>query len=67
MPNAQHQPFAVGMPQSPSHPRYQLALVRRHGDLERADGGSASSELLILSGHLGTHVDAVCLVSQDGR
>jgi kynurenine formamidase len=61
------QPLANGMPQSPNHPRYHLALTRRHGDRVRADGGSAASELLVLGGHLGTHVDALCHVSQEGR
>jgi kynurenine formamidase len=60
------QPLANGMPQSPNHPRYHLALTRRHGDRVRADGGSAAAELLVLGGHVGTHVDALCHVSHDG-
>lgn len=60
------QPFANGMPQSPSHPRFHLALTRRHGDAVREGGGSAAAELLVLGGHVGTHVDALCHVSQDG-
>ncbi len=60
------QPFANGMPQSPNHPRFHLALARRHGDAVRDGGGSASAELLVLGGHVGTHVDALCHVSQDG-
>ena len=60
------QPFANGMPQSPNHPRYHLALARRHGDSVREGGGSAAAELLVLGGHVGTHVDALCHVSQDG-
>ncbi|HEY6030974.1 MAG TPA: cyclase family protein, partial [Gaiellaceae bacterium] len=52
--------------QSPSHPRYHLALTRRHGDAVREGGGSAAAELLVLGGHIGTHVDALCHVSQDG-
>lgn len=60
------QPFANGMPQSPNHPRFHLALTRRHGDSVREGGGSAAAELLVLGGHVGTHVDALCHVSQDG-
>lgn len=60
------QPFEPGMPQSPNHPRYQLALVRRHGDAVRADGSSAANELIVLGGHVGTHIDALCHVSHDG-
>lgn len=60
------QPFVNGMPQSPNHPRFHLALARRHGDSVREGGGSAAAELLVLGGHVGTHVDALCHVSQDG-
>jgi kynurenine formamidase len=44
-----------------------MALHRRHGDLIRPDGGSAASELLVLGGHTGTHLDGLAHVSQDGR
>ncbi|HET8785962.1 MAG TPA: cyclase family protein [Candidatus Limnocylindrales bacterium] len=60
------QPFVNGMPQSPNHPRFHLALSRRHGDVVRDGGGSAAGEVLVLGGHVGTHVDALCHVSQDG-
>lgn len=60
------QPFQNGMPQSPNHPRFHLALARRHGDGVREGGGSAAGEILVLGGHVGTHVDALCHVSQDG-
>jgi kynurenine formamidase len=60
------QPFVNGMPQSPNHPRFHLALARRHGDVVREGGGSAAGEVLVLGGHVGTHVDALCHVSQDG-
>lgn len=60
------QPFAPGMPQSPNHPRYAHALPRRHGDMVRADGGSAASDIIVLGTHVGTHIDALAHVSQDG-
>jgi kynurenine formamidase len=60
------QPFENGMPQSPNHPRFHLALTRRHGDAVREDGGSAAAEILVLGGHVGTHVDALSHVSQGG-
>jgi kynurenine formamidase len=60
------QPFEVGMPQSPNHPEFQMALVRRHGDVVRPDGGSAANELIVTGCHVGTHIDALCHVSQDG-
>jgi kynurenine formamidase len=58
--------YFVGMPQSPNHPPFRFLLERRHGDVVRADGGSAANELIVLGGHVGTHVDALAHVSQDG-
>ena len=55
-----------GMPVSPNHPAFQLAMMRRHGDMVRSDGGSAANEMFLLGGHVGTHLDALGHVSQDG-
>jgi len=60
-------PMVSGMPQSPNHPEFRHVLPRRHGDATRADGGSAASDMFILGGHVGTHIDALAHVSQDGR
>lgn len=60
------QPMRRGMPQSPNHPPFRMALERRHGDMMRPDGGSAANELIVTGGHVGTHVDALSHVSQDG-
>jgi len=59
-------PMFVGMPQSPNHPAFWHALPRRHGDTVRADGGSAANDLLVTGTHVGTHIDALAHVSQDG-
>jgi kynurenine formamidase len=59
--------YEVGMPQSSNHPPFRMTLERRHGDMIRPDGGSAANELLVLGGHVGTHIDALVHVSQDGR
>jgi kynurenine formamidase len=56
-----------GMPVSPNHPDFQMAMIRRHGDMVRADGGSAANEILVLGGHVGTHLDALGHVSHDGK
>lgn len=55
------------IPVSPNHPGFRMALIRRHGDMVRADGGSASNEMLMMGGHTGTHLDALAHVSQQGR
>ncbi|MEO6943884.1 MAG: cyclase family protein [Lacisediminihabitans sp.] len=60
-------PLFAGMPQSPNHPKYTHTLPRRHGDMVRPDGGSAANDLLVMGTHVGTHIDALAHVSQDGR
>jgi kynurenine formamidase len=61
------QPLYTGMPCSPNHPGFRMALARRHGDMVRPDGGSAASEVIVTGGHVGTHIDALAHVSQDGK
>lgn len=60
-------PYTLGMPQSPNHPAYRHALDRRHGDRIRDCGGSAAADIITLGCHVGTHIDALAHVSQDGR
>lgn len=60
------QPLRRGMPQSANHPPFRMAVERRHGDYVRADGGSDASEVIVTGGHVGTHVDALGHVAQDG-
>jgi kynurenine formamidase len=43
-----------------------MALLRRHGDVIRPDGGSAANELIVTGGHIGTHIDALAHVSHNG-
>lgn len=59
--------LTVGMPQSPNHPAYWHAHPRRHGDIVRADGASAANDIISMGTHVGTHIDALSHVSQDGR
>ena len=60
------QPLMAGIPGSPSHPGFRMALLRRHGDMVREDGSSAANELITTGGHVGTHVDALAHVSYRG-
>lgn len=60
-------PLHRGMPVSPNHPAFQMALVRRHGDMIRDDGTSAANEIIVTGGHVGTHIDALAHVSADGK
>lgn len=59
-------PYAHGMAQSPNHPSYRHALDRRHGDMVRDGGGSAAADIITMGCHVGTHIDALAHVSQDG-
>lgn len=60
-------PLFNGMPQSPNHPAFWHSLPRRHGDTNRANGGSAANDVVITGTHVGTHIDALAHVSQDGK
>lgn len=60
-------PLTIGMPQSPNHPPYWHTLPRRHGDHVRADGASAANDMITMGTHVGTHIDALAHVSQDGQ
>lgn len=60
------QPLHPRIPHSPNHPGFRFALIRRHGDSVRDDGGSAANELFVTGGHVGTHVDALAHVSHEG-
>lgn len=59
-------PMFVGMPQSTNHPAYSHTMPRRHGDRTRPDGASAANDLIVTGTHVGTHIDALAHVSQDG-
>jgi kynurenine formamidase len=61
------QPMYVGMPQSSMHPKFNMTLQRRHGDLVRPDGGSGANEVIITGGHVGTHIDAFAHISYHGH
>jgi kynurenine formamidase len=61
------QPLFTGMPCSPNHPGFRMTLARRHGDMVRPDGGSASNEVIVTGGHVGTHIDALSHVSHNGE
>ena len=59
-------PMAAEMPQWPTHPPLVFSLVRRHGDSPRPGGYSSANEVIVTSGHTGTHLDGLGHVSCDG-
>jgi len=60
-------PLEAATPVAPGHPNFRMALLRRHGDVQRPDGSSSANELISTSGHTGTHIDALAHFSRDGR
>ena len=61
--------MAPSMPVYHQHIPYSLALHRRHGDphpAKRQDGSSFANEIIVTSGHSGTHIDALGHFSRNG-
>jgi kynurenine formamidase len=61
--------MAPSMPVYGPHIPYSLALHRRHSDphpAKRKDGSSFANEIIITSGHSGTHIDALGHFSRNG-
>jgi kynurenine formamidase len=61
------QPYFVGMPHHPSHPPFLFSLSKKHGDLVSPAGTSSAAEAITLGGHVGTHIDALCHFSREGK
>ncbi len=57
------QPYFSGMPHYPTHPPFLFGLTHPHSV---AGGVSSASDALSMSGHSGTHIDALCHFSRDG-
>ncbi|KAB5511692.1 putative cyclase [Coniochaeta sp. 2T2.1] len=57
-----------GMVASPSNVPFSMALTWRHGDRQMGGtaGGSASNSMVVTGDHVGTHIDALCHVSNNG-
>ena len=61
------QSWRAGMPHYPSHPPYMHSLTKLHGDFVLANGASSASDSIALGTHTGTHIDALCHYSLNGR
>jgi len=60
-------PMTVGMPNHDSHPPYLFTPYLRYGDFALGDGYSGTNELIVMSGHSGTHLDSFAHVACHGR
>lgn len=61
------QPYFTGMPHYPTHPPFLYSLTKKHGDFVNPGGGSSAAEAIALGTHVGTHIDALCHFSCDGK
>lgn len=61
------QPYFVGMPHFPTHPPFLFSLTKLHGDYLDPSGMSSAADSLAMSGHTGTHIDALNHFSCNGK
>jgi kynurenine formamidase len=61
------QPYYTGMPHHPAHPPFLYGLNKKHGDYVNPGGASSASEAIALGAHVGTHIDALCHFTCNGK
>ena len=61
------QPYFTGMPHYPLHAPYLYSLSKKHGEFVSPGGASSAAEAIALSTHVGTHIDALCHFSSNGK
>jgi kynurenine formamidase len=61
------QPYFTGMPHYPLHAPYLYSLSKKHGEFVNSGGASSAAEAIALSTHTGTHIDALCHYSANGK
>lgn len=61
------QPYYIGIPHYPLHAPYLYSLSKKHGEVVNPGGSSSAAEAIALSTHVGTHIDALCHFSFNGK
>ncbi len=61
------QPYYTGMPHHPAHAPFLYGLNKKHGDYVNPGGASSASEAVALGTHVGTHIDAFCHFTCNGK
>jgi kynurenine formamidase len=61
------QTYFPGMPHFPTHPPFLYSLTREHGEHVGPEGHSSASDALAMGSHAGTHIDALCHFSSNGK
>jgi kynurenine formamidase len=62
--------MSPGMPIFPQHVQYTMSLTRRHSDphaYPRPGKSSFATEIIVMSAHTATHIDALGHFSRDGK
>ena len=61
------QAYYPGMPHYPTHPPFLYSLTKQHCDFVNPGGGSSAADAIAMGTHVGTHIDALCHFSCDGK
>ena len=61
------QPYYTGIPHHPAHPPFLYGLNKKHGDYVNPGGASSASEGIAMGTHVGTHIDALCHFTCNGK
>jgi len=61
------QPYYTGIPHHPAHAPFLYGLNKKHGDYVNPGGASSASEAIAMGTHVGTHIDALCHFTCDGK
>ena len=61
------QPYFVGMPHFPTHSPFLFGLTKLHGEILLPESGSSAADVITMSGHTGTHIDALNHFSCAGK
>jgi len=61
------QTYFPGMPHFPTHPPFLYSLTREHGEHVGPEGHSSAADALGMGSHCGTHIDALCHFSVQGK
>lgn len=61
------QPYYTGIPHHPAHAPFLYGLNKKHGDYVNPGGASSASEAIALGAHVGTHIDALCHFTCNGK
>ena len=61
------QPLYQGMPMHPAHVPYCFSMNKRHHDDIYPNGISSANDMILTSGHSGTHIDAIGHFARNGK